>query len=83
MNYALSMELRNRLCDEISVLRQYADTLDSMAIEEKNELLNWIAQGRSVNYNPYMLYSEKGSPLDLLSAMRINEDVQKNPHDYL
>jgi hypothetical protein len=81
--HALDLELKNRFWEEMNILKEYEITLTSMTIDEKKELLEWMAHGRSVNSNPYMLYGENGSLLDLIAATRLDEDMRDNPYDYL
>jgi DnaJ-domain-containing protein 1 len=68
---------------ELNTLKDYEEMLESMSTQEKEELREWMAQGYSVNCNPYLLYGENGCPMDLIDAIRINEDMCNNQEDYL
>jgi len=79
----VDLELKKMFRKEICILEEYEDMLDSMAIDEKEKLREWIAQGKSVNSNPCMLYNEKGCLMDFISAIRIEEDMSSNTEDYM
>jgi hypothetical protein len=78
----VDLDLRNMLREELNILKEYEKMLGSMTAAEKKELREWMAHGRSVNSNPYMLYGENGCLLDLISATRIDDDMMRNPEDY-
>ena len=79
---AVDLELKNRLGEEINILKEYEKTLNSMTIEEKEGLREWMAQGNSVNSNPYMCYGENGCLTDLISAYRVADDMLLPTEDY-
>jgi hypothetical protein len=79
---ALDMELRNLLRTELQTLQEYVKMFDSMTIEEKDELREWMANGNSINSNPYLLYGENGVLMDFIDARRTNEDMMANPEQY-
>lgn len=76
------MELNNLLKAELQTLRKYQEMFDNMTSEEKYELREWIANGRSVNSNPHLLYGENGCLLDFIEASRTAEDMSDNPEQY-
>ena len=63
-------------------LREYETIIGNMTLEERKELREWVADGNSVNENPYLLYGDNGLPFDYITAIRINEDMILNPEDY-
>ena len=82
INNALDMELRNLLRSELQMLQKYEETFDDMTVEEKDELREWLANGKSVNSNPHLIYGENGCLMDFISASRTAEDMAANPEDY-
>jgi hypothetical protein len=79
----VDLDLMNMIKKELDTLKEYEEMLESMSTEEKEELREWMAQGYSVNSNPYMLYGENGCLMDLIDAIRINEDMCNNPEHYM
>ena len=79
---AIDATLGNLLTVELRTLNEYEEMFDEISAEEKNELCEWMAQGKSVNSNPHLLYGENGCLLDFLSAIRTSEDMVLNPDDY-
>jgi len=79
---ALDMELRNLLRNELRTLRKYEDIFDNMTAEEKDGLREWLANGKSVNSNPHLIYGENGCLMDFIDASRTAEDMAANPEDY-
>ena len=55
INNALDMDLRNRMREELQTLKKYEQMFDEMTAEEKYELREWIANGNSVNSNPFLI----------------------------
>jgi hypothetical protein len=53
-----------------------------MTSEEKYELREWIANGNSVNSNPFLIYGENGCLMDFVEASRVAEDMAANPGEY-
>lgn len=80
---AVDLELKKMLRKEIYILKEYEDMLCSMTLDEKEELREWMAHGKSVNSNPCMLYDEKGCLTDFIAAIRIEEDMCNNPDDHM
>lgn len=79
---AVDMDLRNVLEAELRTLREYEAMFDDMTMDEKRELHDWLANGRSVNSNPNLLYGENGCLLDFINARRMDEDMVANPDHY-
>ncbi|MCL2153499.1 MAG: hypothetical protein FWH57_11185 [Oscillospiraceae bacterium] len=75
-------ELRTLLREELETLQKYVEMFDDMSQEEKAELREWMAQGKSVNSNPNYLYAENGCLLDFINASRMDRDMVENPEDY-
>jgi len=75
-------ELRTLLREELETLQEYVEMFDDMTQEEKDELREWMAHGKSVNSNPHLLYGENGCPLDFINASRMAVDMVENPDDY-
>jgi hypothetical protein len=48
-----------------------------MTKDEKNELREWMAQGRSVNSNPFYVYGDNGCLLDFINASKAVEDMDE------
>jgi hypothetical protein len=79
----VDLDIMNMIRKEMDTLKEYEEMLESMTTEEKEELREWMAQGYSVNSNPYTLYDENGRLTDLIDAIRINEDMCSNPEHYM
>ena len=75
-------ELRTLLREELETLQEYVEMFDDMTQEEKDELREWMAHGKSVNSNPHLLYRENGCLLDFINASRMAKDMAENPEDY-
>ena len=82
INNALDMELRNLLRDELRTLQEYEAMFDDMTVEEKDDLREWLANGRSVNSNPNFIYGENGCLEDFINARRVVEDMVAHPEQY-
>jgi hypothetical protein len=82
INNALDMDLRNRMREELDTLKKYEQMFDGMTSEEKYDLREWIANGNSVNSNPFMIYGGNGCLTDFIDAYRSAEDMAANPEDY-
>ena len=63
-------------------LREYEAEIGDMTAEERKELREWVAGGRSAYDNPYLLYEEGGVVMDYINAARIAEDMADNPDYY-
>ena len=63
-------------------LREYEAKIGDMTPEERNELHKWVAAGNQAICNPYYLCGDGGHPLDYITAIRIAEDMRRNPADY-
>jgi len=79
---ALDMDLRNLLMAEMQTLQKYEEMFDDLTAAEKDELREWMANGNSVNSNPYLIYGENGCLMDLIEATRVDEDMAANPELY-
>ena len=55
---------------------------NEMTTAEKEELREWIANGRSVNCNENYLYDENGYLLDFIEAHQMAEDMVANPNEH-
>jgi hypothetical protein len=82
MRTATDLELRNMLRDEINKLAEYEEMFDCMAAEEKDELREWMAHGKSVTGNPYMLCGENGRLMDLIAARRVADEMAAYPERF-
>ena len=63
-------------------LKEYLRTIGEITVEEKRELQKWVASGKSVNDNPYLLYDESGYLFDFIRGCRIGIDMCENPSYY-
>jgi len=63
-------------------LEEYMASLGSLTDEEKQELYEWVASGKSVHDNPYFFSDERGFPLGFIEAYRANMDMCENPSRY-
>jgi len=79
---ALDMDLRNRMGEELKTLKKYEQMFGEMTPEEKYELREWIANGNSVNSNPFLICGENGCLMDFVEASRVAEDMAANPGGY-
>jgi len=78
----IDLELRTLLRDELNKLKEYFEMFDHMTQDEKNELREWMAHGKSVNSNPHLLYGENGCLMDFISASRMAEEMAADPSSY-
>ncbi len=62
--------------------REYLRTIGELTDEEKKDLREWVADGNSVQENPYLLYGENGWPMDFITGCRIGDDMRENPQNY-
>jgi hypothetical protein len=76
------MDLRNMSSKELETLSEYEEIFDGMTAEEKEELREWMANGNSVNSNPYLLYGDNGELMDLLNARRVAEEMAAYPERF-
>ena len=58
-----------------SELREYTKTVGDMTDDEKKALSEWVASGKSVWDNPYLLYNESGVLMDFINGCRIGSDI--------
>ena len=79
---SIDYELRTLLREELETLQEYIEMFDDMTQEEKDELREWMAHGKSVNSNPNFFYGENGCLLDFINARRMDEDMVENPENY-
>ena len=82
MKAGIDLELRNHLKNELKTLNEYVEMFDGMTAEEKDELREWMAHGKSVNSNPHLLYGENGSLMDFIAASRIAEEIATTPEHF-
>jgi len=78
----VDLELRNHLRNELTTLKEYEEIFDCMTADEKDELREWMAHGKSVNNNPYMLYGENGCLMDFIAATRVANDMAEHPEHF-
>jgi hypothetical protein len=76
---ATDIELKNCLRNELKTLKEYEEIFDCMTADEKDKLREWMAQGNSVNCNPYLLYGENGCLMDFIAAGRVAGEIDANP----
>lgn len=75
----IDLELRALLNCELNKLNEYIEMFDHMTQDEKNELREWVAHGKSVNSNPHLLYGENGCLIDFISANRMDDEMAADP----
>ena len=63
-------------------LGQYEAMMGYMTPDERKELREWVADGNATICNPWYMAGEDGRPLDYITAVRINEDICRNPEAY-
>jgi len=63
-------------------LEEYMASIGSLTDEEKQELYEWVASGKSVYDNPNFFSDENGFPLGFIEAFRANIDMCENPSLY-
>jgi hypothetical protein len=66
----------------LKTLKEYEEMFDRMTAGEKDELREWMAHGKSVNENPYLLYRENGCPMDFIAACRIAKETEASPQHF-
>ena len=64
------------------LLKAYEAKIGDMTSQERDDLHKWVASGRSPYENPCLIYGENGRILDYITAIRIDEDMMRNPDDY-
>ena len=57
----------------------YSSTISNITAQEMSDLNEWVAAGRSVYDNPYLLHDESGNIMDFISACRIDSEITDNP----
>ena len=62
-------------------LRGYLAKIGPLTAEEKKELHEWVASGRSVYSNPYCLYDDSGYTMEFISGLRVGNDIREDPSD--
>jgi hypothetical protein len=67
---ATDIELSKMLDKELYTINKYIDIFDCMTFDEKVMLREWLANGRSVNYNPCWRINDNGSLVDIIAAYR-------------
>ena len=82
MKTGIDLELRNHLRNELKTLNEYVEMFDEMTAEEKDELREWMAHGKSVNSNPHLLYGENGCLMDFIVAERTIREMRENPEHF-
>jgi hypothetical protein len=63
-------------------LKEYENSFDDITLKERKDLRQWVKDGNSVYENPGLFSCENGDPMDYITAVRIIEDMRKNPGDY-
>jgi len=88
--YSLRLEHDNALWELKIKIRQlqgkvvetYLSTVNDVTEDEMQDLLEWIAAGRSVYDNPCLIYDESGRPMDFINACRMDLEINENPSDF-
>ena len=88
--YNLRLEHENALLELKIKIRQlqgkimetYLSTIDNVAEDEKQDLLEWVAAGRSVYDNPCLIYDESGCPMDFINACRMDLEMTGDPSSF-
>ena len=63
-------------------LKEYLRSVEPLSEDEKIELYEWVAAGKSVKSNPYFICDESGWPMDFINGIRIGADMFENPSNY-
>jgi len=72
-------DLRDTFQEQI---KKYKATIGFITPEERKELNKWAIAGNNPYDNPYLLYGDDGRPMYFIDAMRITQDMLRNPEDY-
>jgi len=88
--YSLRLEHDNALWELKLRIRQlqgkivetYVSTIDDVTEDEIQDLLDWIAAGRSIYDNPCLIYDESGYPMDFINACRIDMEMTEDPSSF-
>jgi hypothetical protein len=67
------------------ILDTYLLTVDDITESEMEDLLEWVAAGRSVYDNPCFVYDESGRPMDFINGCRaaFEIDEEENPFNFI
>jgi hypothetical protein len=57
----------------------YLLTVGDLTDDEEDALLEWVDNGKSVYWNPWLLYDDSGSPMDFISAYRVADYFDEEP----
>ena len=68
--------------DTCALLKAYEDKIGHITGMERTELRKWVDDGNSPYANPCLIYGENGRILDFITAIRLDEDMRRNPEDY-
>ncbi len=69
----VSQEVRTLLTEQLKEYEKHT----SMRKEERRELHEWVSRGRSPYDNGDYLCDSDGYPLDFISALRMNQELQE------
>lgn len=64
------------------IVETYLLTIGDITDSERQELLDWVAAGRSVYDNPCLIYDESGCPMDFINAVRMDLEMTENPSSF-
>jgi hypothetical protein len=88
--YSLRLEHDNTLWELKIKIRQlqgrivetYLLTVGDITEDERRDLLEWVAAGKSVYDNPCLIYDDSGRPMDFINACRLDLEMAENPSDF-
>jgi len=63
-------------------LKEYESTIEDLTEEERKNLREWLKSGESPFDNPYIMHKDRGEVMDYITAIRITEEMRRNPTDY-
>ena len=64
------------------IVETYLLTVDCVTVNERQNLMSWVADGYSVYENPYSLHDDKGNPMDFINGCRVGADMAVNHESY-
>jgi hypothetical protein len=76
--WELKLKIR-RLQEQI--METYLQSVDDVTEDERNDLLEWVAAGKSIYDNPCFIYDDSGQTMDFINACRIADEMDADSYD--
>jgi len=60
------------------IVETYLLTVGDITDDEKRDLREWVASGKSVYDNPHSLYNDSGCPMDFINGCRLGIEMDED-----